>query len=584
MKKLFFITFAFLTCCSILSKKNDVNEDVKEFISNFQLSLSKPDSVILDQFRVNQSVDAIVAAIRLLQNQQDSLIQLEVQFDRALIAIENESILVTIPAIFQGGLEPEDKKSISFMLKRFERGFKIIRLEAEEFYLRYSSIRHQIESEAEIKMELANLEKYFDKAKEFQGSYDSVVWFAKHENKIYYYVVNGSWKTPQYNEKFQTGYHSMGLIDSDGKVIVPPAFDLIGTPGILFDNIVEVVKDNKVGYYSLSSEELVHAQFDLVVPYSVTGTRAITKIDSVYGTIDDDFKYHEGLPSTDAQEYVKSFGFLDGDIRYDAASQTICLTPSQELVGSGTIIPPTYLVKYGLFEPILGGFVTGLKGLFASTEFTQKESFYIMEISDRLKLLVTHFKSRFIGGREEFYDDHHITLVSDVADTLSTSTISYGQHLSFSRKDSTLLEAKMNYQSSWEPEESGLIDYPGYSYYRLVDNKIVKLESNRNFPMTEFVKLDSSYFTGPFSCYDFESENRKTIDFVPNNFLSILREEILAINGFATQSIRDRFKHADWYRPSTTSYDEVYEKATEIDKHNLTFIGRIIGPITPPSM
>jgi len=583
MRKFPFILFIILFACSVLSKK-DVNQEVREFLVGFQQSITKPDSVVLNQFRTNQSQEAILAAIRLLRNPDQGYIECQASFAQSQIFWESGGPRVVIPVSIQSSQSPATQNNITLWLERKGNSFIISQLDAEDFYQQYYQAFNQIKYEKDRAEQLIKLQVHFDKAIELQKTYDSVVWFTQLGEKAYYFVVNGLWNQFRSSETFYSNIqnYDMGLVDEVGRVIVPPQFDLIGTPEIVFPGTIEVMSNNKIGYYSLNGSELVPAKYDLIIPYITQETKALVKVDTVYGWLDPDFIYHPGFPFNEAMDYINKFSFLDKPLRLDGTEQPLCQVPDPEEIGNGIIIPPAYLVRYGIFDPILTNFVTQYEGFFAANEFIQKESFNVFNLTDKVNILITHFKTRYLEGREEFYYTNKLTLVDQNQDTLSTSRL-WGETIQLKRIDSTLLEANMTY-SSWEPEEFG--NYPIYTYYQIKDNQIVQLESNRDYDMTQYVKLDSSYFQGQFKIYDFDTDEEMEVSFMPPIFFERLRIDILASYGykFTDQKVIDALHYKNWYVPAIETYEEVYLIASEIDRHNLDFIQRIIGPVVAVSL
>jgi len=583
MRNLPILLFIVLSGCSILSKK-DVNQEVREFLIGFQQSILKPDSIVLNQFRTNQSQEAILAAIRLLRNPDQGYIDCQASFAQSQIFWENGGPRVIIPVSIQSIQSPTTLNNITLWLERKGDSFIISRLDAGDFYQKYFQAFNQIKYEKDRAEQLMKLQAHFDKTTELQKTYDSVVWFTQLGGKAYYYVVQGQWNQFKNNETFYDNItnYDMGLVDETGRVIVPPQFDLIGTPEIVFPGTIEVMSNNKIGYYSLAGSELVPAKYDLIIPYITQETKALVKMDSVYGWLDPHFIYHTGFPFDEAMDYFNKFRFLEEPLRLDGTEQPLCQVPDPEEIGNGIIIPPSYLVRYGIFDPILPGFVTGYEGFFSENEYIQKESFNVFNLSDRVNILITHFKTRYLEGREEFYYTNKLTLVDQNQDTLSTSRL-WGETIQLKRIDSTLLEANITY-SSWEPDE--FMNYPIYTYYQIKDNRIVQLESNRDYDMTQFVKLDSSYFQGQFKIYDFNTDHEMEVSFMPPIFFERLRIDILASYGyiFTDQKVIDGLRYKNWYTPAIETYEEVYLIASEIDRHNLDFIQRIIGPVVAASL
>ena len=154
----------------------------------------------------------------------------------------------------------------------------------------------------------------------------------------------------------------------------------------------------------------------------------------------------------------------------------------------------------------------------------------------------------------------------------------------FKRVNEQLFEAKFQHGPS-DPDEILEQNFPSFNYFKFDGHKLTLLESNRRFKFTEFVKIDSSYFSGDFRTFDYEHYTPETKEdrskFVSAETLQFIRDEILAANGyiFKNRQRSDRFKYWKWYNPKIETYDEVYSIASEIDKHNLDFIEKMIGPL-----
>jgi len=123
---------------------------------------------------------------------------------------------------------------------------------------------------------------------------------------------------------------------------------------------------------------------------------------------------------------------------------------------------------------------------------------------------------------------------------------------------------------------------PGYNYFKFDGHKLIPLESRRRrFSFTEFVKIDSSYLSGDFQTFDYGHYDQSKwgqSKFVSKETLQFIRDEILASNGyiFKDQTRANRFQYYN-YNPIIESYEEIYSRASEIDKHNLDFIETLIG-------
>jgi hypothetical protein len=85
--------------------------------------------------------------------------------------------------------------------------------------------------------------------------------------------------------------------------------------------------------------------------------------------------------------------------------------------------------------------------------------------------------------------------------------------------------------------------------------------------------------TGSFEVWDSQTGQTVKSNFLSKQALGLMRDEILAGYGFAFNSPQqsEQFKYAGWYKPTTDSYEDIYAKASDIDKYNLDFLNRMIG-------
>ena len=137
------------------------------------------------------------------------------------------------------------------------------------------------------------------------------------------------------------------------------------------------------------------------------------------------------------------------------------------------------------------------------------------------------------------------------------------------------------------PENGEEWNLPFYKYYRLDNDLSVQpLKSNRRFIQTEFAQLDSSYLTGEFTFYNEQTQQNDTRTFLSDMTLTDMRNDILASYGyiFKDEEIARQYSYRDWYKPRYENYADFADQLTDIDRHNLAFLERIIGSLdTSPS-
>jgi hypothetical protein len=572
--------------CSVLKKENS-EKDIRVFLSTFQSSLSAPDEQILRYFESKQSREAILAAIRILQNKEHEFITCTAAFDEATITVEDNGINVVVAASFKSKDLDHDydgASSLTLTLKSKNGSFVITQLHAEEFYKAFADIRNGMEWNVERKLEMRKREPIYALAKVLQTSYDSIVWYTIYKGQRYFYAVkDGDWVgyTTRYEKRLGDPNCKMGLIDDEGKVVVPLEYDLVGTPGFSFPDIVEVKKDGRIGYYSLAAEELViEPVYDMIIPYQQENVYVIVKKDGNYGWIDQGYVYTPGFPSPAAESWLKGFSFLPKNLVLQADS-TIAFAevPNADGAGNGIVMPPSYLVKTGLFSEVVTGISTTPMPINGWTEYVTTGGTLLQSISDKINAVMTTITERYLDGREEFYTYNRVSFVNQQQDTLAVSDIASSGSIIIKQIDSTLLELRFN--ADWsEGSEFEEFNIPICEYFRMGDDlSVIRLQSRRMFSFTEFVKIDSGYLTGNFNGWHEETGDEFQSNFLSLSTLNYMRNEILAQYGyrFADEIAQGRFKYADWYKPQYDKVEEFQDQMTEIDLYNMMFLDKVIA-------
>lgn len=574
-----------IVSCSVM-KKEDPEKQVREYLTSFQLSLQKTDAEILKQFQVKQSEFAILQIVKILQNKANILILSEANFASATISPVNNQIKVDLPVMLKfGEAQSEDRGQamLTLWLEPKENSFVIVKVEGDNLYQEYTSLKNRNEWVIQERTELEKRSPIYAQAQRLEDKYDSVIWYASYNDAIYFYVVEGEWKN--YFMEYQTRNESlpvvkMGLVDSVGEVIIPIEYSLIGTLGFDQSNLVEIYKDGKTGYFDLQQRKVVaDPAYDILIPYANDNVQAVVKQDSVYGWLDKNYVYNSGFPSPRVKAWISTFEYLRKPVSLKATNQNICEVPNAANAGNGIVIPPSYFIAHGLFDRIESGISTTEVPLNGWTEYKETTGTVFEMLTDNINAIVTTVRERYLEGREEFYTTNKLVFVNQNQDTLSVSSVS-GESISLTSIDSTLLEARTP-EDYWfgennMSEESNLTHY---SYFRIEDNgKVVALKSDRLFPQTEFVKLDSSYITGEFLIYNPELDRNETSAILSLKTLSSMRNEILAKYGykFSDPEVLRQFYEFKWYVAVHDDLAVVEAQLTDIDKHNVTFLNKVI--------
>jgi hypothetical protein len=583
-----FISIIALQSCSIF-KKNDPEKNVRTFLKQFEDNLQKSDEIILSQFQVDKSREAILKAMRIMQNKDGKIdsVRSAINFSGASVTFEGNDIRVLIGGkyISLDDSDPREQHAeFVMLLKPDNDSFKIMQFDADNFYYDYKSMVREIKEKKEIEREIASKKIYFDQARKLSQTYDSVIWVTRYQDSIYYYVVNGKWKNYFLDEK-ETKPDSvkMGLVSETGRVIVPPDYSLIGT--IAFDkpDVVEVKKNGHVGLYSMDGRELVPAIYDWIIPYDKHDIAGFVKQDSIYGWLDNSYAYHAGFPNKFSEDYVMEYKYLSNALVVDGHSKTFTEILDIENMGVGIVMPSLYLVASGVLDEIIPRVYRDVTSLaWGGTNYIQVRESFFKRISDNVSALIVRLRNSYTEGREEFYEENKVNFIS--SNSMRRESFEISDSLTAINIKDTLLEVRMvrtpsaynlsfhHGENEWNP--------PIYHYFSIV-NKIEKMESKRVFQFSEFIKMDSTYLTGEFAYWDPKAEQHMTRFFLSNETIKNIRNELLATNGyiFADEKISKEFEYRNWYRPQYGRYKDVIDQMSEIDKHNLQFLETIVGTL-----
>lgn len=572
------ILISVVVSCNVL-RNEDQTADLRQFVSSFQASLTQSDEEILKQFQTSQSKESILSAIRILQNKEVEYIECIADFSDFSILGSDEFVTIQVQATFTSkNVEQEYKNDATFdlKLKRDNKSYVIAELKAEEFYSAFALMRNEMEWAVERETENKLRQPIYARAQQLQQNFDSVIWFARYKDVNYFYVVEGSWSI----EKFRDNKSEclMGIVDGEGKVIVPVEYDFIGTIGFSDENIVEVGKDGKVGHFDMVSKQLsIEPAYDFIIPYDNSGVLAIVKQDSVYGWLNNEKQFVAGFPSKEAEEWIKTYSFLPENLRISYEMEGLCEPPTSTEIGRGVVMPPSYLVASGIFLRVIDGVTTTKFPMHGWTEYIETKGARVTSIGENLSALIATVTSRYLDGREEFYTENRLVFINDRHDTLAVSGISTDKEMEISRVDSSLIQIK-SYSQWWGepyPEDNG--DLPDYTYFRIDGNTITPLTSTRVFKPSQFVKLDSTYLAGKFVEYD-ENNDRLETTFLSEATIKYFRNEILAEYGYRFTSPEDVEKfNTPRYQPRFDNIDEFRDQMTDVDKHNIAFLDQIIS-------
>ena len=594
---LLLIAFLAFNSCSII-KKNDPEKKVRTYLEEFEDDLQDSDLVILGHFQVDKSKEVIMKALRIIQNidiNKDS-VRCAMDFNSALVFFDENTIRVEVRgkhiSLDTSNPLEQDTKFTMWLASNNTNGFKIIKFDAEDLYQDYHQMVWYVKEKVAREKEIASKQIYFAQSRKLRETYDSVIWFTHYQDSIYYYVVNGKWENYFIGEK-ATKLDSvrMGLVSETGRVIVPPNYNLVGTIGFELPDIVEVRRNNLIGLFSIEGKELVPANYNLIVPYNEGDAAWIVKQDSTYGWFSKEYAYHEGFPSSQAEKYMNEFKYLGKEVSIDAKSKAIAEILSLDHMGFGIVVPSNYLVSSGALSEIVSDMIIGNSLLGTGyVEYVKTTGAFLEQLSDKLVAFVLSLKHGYVSGREGFYEKstNDVTFMDKNKVKISRYQ-SISSKIEFKTIDNSLLEVKNLFATNSNEDQgfAGGIEWniPVYEYLNVAEG-VVKLSSFRDFQFTEFVKMDSSYLEGDFVCWDSKSNKQMKTQFLSNETIEAIRNEVLAANGyiFADQEISKQFEYRKWYKPKYGRYKDVIAVMSEIDQHNLIFLENIVGTLDTESV
>lgn len=571
-----------LVGCSIL-KGNDAEGKVKHYLARFAADIQQSDSLAAEHFRTDHSSWALRSALKVLRNDVESPVTTNLMFPQAIVTL-TDSIVVRVPVALTAdsvGVTSQRMTTLEMTLIQQDTTFVITNWNGEVFYEDFWSFSRNILAGQTANEIQESRGHFYARARELQQTYDSVVWFLNMEPAHYYYVINGSWENPN-GDALKSENYRMGLVDESGKQIIPLEFDLIGMPGESGEGLVEVKNSNKVGLYKLSTgEQVIPADYDWIIPYE---NSFLVKQDTTIGWYDTQFAFHACFPDEHAQGYIRGFKFFPEHVTLNNKEATYLEIPNEEYAAVGYIIPASYYTYFEIFDEIEGGYQSDIFNELAELEYKEAQVGFFDKITNTFSALITQARDAYVYSREGFYDHQKIAFMDNKGELINEHDLGGKGALTFRMLDETRLEIKISpteddVNGYLEPNETE-VNPPGYTYFAAENGSLTPLKSNRWYACTEFAKLDSTYITGAFTIYKEDGTSEKTT-ILSTETLADMRNEILAEYGYIFQNadVMENFKYRDWYKPQFATVADFQADLSEIDRHNLVFLEKILGPV-----
>jgi hypothetical protein len=571
---------AIVAGCTVL--KSDPVTKVNEFLAEFQDKLDKTtgEDQILALFQSAQSKESILSAIGVLRNTEYPAVSCAAYFGQAVILNDSTGLRVEIPALLSVdtlSVQASYNALFTLWLKESNGGFVVSRLDAEDFYNMFLQAKGEAAWVLDEQQVLEEHKRYFRIARLLQEMYDTAAFVATYNDDEYYYVAMGEWDIEG------KGDGKMGIVDSTGQVIIPLEYTIIGNPGLVADDIVEVNKDGVgTGYFDIVKRKMIiEPEYTWIIPYDKGKVYALAMNDTI-GWINRNYQFVPGFPDAEAKEFYTSFSYFPSSIEFSAQTRTMLESPHENRFGSGVIFTPSYLTE--VLEMRYTDFSLDGQAYRASTESVTADKSFLGEIADHFNVFLTSVTSRYLEGREEFYSKSQVNFVNNNGKVLLNLPVQ-SSDVSFKVIDSTTLEVKVVWDISWEynVDEPGDINVPEYTYYDISSYEVPqRRESNREFEFTRFAKMDSSYIKGSFSYYNNDTQTMETREFMGEETLIAIRADLLAAHGFAFDdpATVERLQAHMTYAPLFKTREEILPYLSEIERYNLEFLDRLIDLVS----
>lgn len=588
-------------------------KEIIAFLTAFdrQLKQDQPDSLV-NSFDHSQNMKSVKRLLGLLAGKQSfnsddkPLAAISLAVEESDIRFGTDKMITAaIPASFsQGDMEKKQSRLIFKIRKVTAHQYKIIQVDARQFlgdFIAYENlIRTRELTDADIYSPVALAA--FKVADDLKKQYDSVIWFSHIKNETWYYVANGKWDISEVQGD-SAGLYKMGLVGPDLKLRIPVEYSLVHTIGATFENLVEVEKGNKKGFYDLNGKIIVPVEYEHIFPVTATEGIAVLNTGNDFYWLKSDYTISDkaDLKIGDILEKLKQ------DKSFTLTQRTADhITEFNSRYEHGSLyIPSSYLADLNFVSPVKT-FENPLRRNVAwegvSTNYIVKtdDAAETSSGNDWLKTTFYSIRDYFLGGRSEFYDKKNLVIV-DKKNNRFLAVDVYSEYdedpsaqlcqvpIKFRALTDSLYEVRSVGRLEVDLYDSTKYVYGGTSYYYFTirNNKLVPLETNRRFAFTKYVKMDESYLSGCYEMYTTKGEKSE------KNKLSTLNTELLEwIKNDIYADYAYKFTNKRWaaimeggsayYQKGGDYNNKHYSQNTEdsltaIDKYNIDFINQKLG-------
>lgn len=433
-----------------------------------------------------------------------------------------------------------------------------------------------VEVYEEIKPFLENIKK----------NYDSVHYFCDLDTNFFFYVQNGKRK---------------GVVDKNGKLIIPLVYSKIYNPGGTVKNFIEVEKGNKRGLYDFQGNIIVPIKYNEVYPVNYDDVLVQVKLDTLFGYVTKDGIEVFDTTGLSEDKYFKSpyANKMAQEWAFDVNTDNVLfLQPvgytrimDDPIDGRAVVFTPSYLMKLGLFPEMVDRIIMEKEADFGIAESKGKVK-EVKGLWDNIMATFAEYYEVGLDARGYETEKNNLVTVNQLGEIIGKAELfkpfmpqspcgKDGQLFTSKFIDSSLFEVK-TYIYSWQDEsiDTTYDTYDLYYYYSIKANgEITKLKNNRRFASTKYVLLNKNYLQGCFANIaldEYGSTNNSDVrTHLSLKDLEEMKNEIYADYGyiFTDAKWRSYFKKKSWYKAKLSSIEPII---TEVDKHNIAFIDTVI--------
>ena len=590
--------------------------EISRFLYGFSNRVNEGNTdSLLAYFEADKKVKVLNKLVNLLSGKKTfdgkskPLANIKLDIDAADIKIvDNELAIATIPVTFTH--DSLDSKVSVLILKIHTvapHKYKIMQVDARQFLGDYVVYENYVKSKTLTDKDIysAITLRSFEIAKQLRTKYDSVIWFSHIKDSTYYYVVKGEWAFYNLLSDGSKTNYKMGLVGPDLKIIIPIDFDLIRDIGGTFDNLIEVEKDHKRGFYNLTGKIIVPVIYDQVFPLNNSENLAALRKGSEFYWLKRDFSVSEkvDLKYADILPKLKQTGTFK--INNNTADKIIEFNSREE---HGSIyLAPSYLVDLNILrdiETFKNPLRNNIDYLYVSDGYEVQSNTNVTnhtENNNWFESVLYSIRNNFLGGRSDFYDERNIVVLDKKRNKVYTTKVDInynpymgGESLSNECNDNSinaindsLFEVKTaaNVVIGLHNDDQ-INEITMYHYFELNDDKLIELNTGRMFGFTKYRKMDDSYLNGCFIYFNKKTDpNNRHVhtDKLDDEALRFMKNEIYADYHY-------KFKDSVW----TSIFAEIAggeykgihpnvdDSLTTIDKYNINFITNKLKQLQKP--